>query len=310
MEFKILFFVLTVCHQTLSYHRYWRNSNNGYQDYDYPFNQDKGTLVFPDSSEEDYPRWNVFPTTTRRPYINNIQSCISTCPASSQYRPVCGTDGVTYQNIDRLRCAMKCGVDVQLKYRFACGQFSSTESPTNNGNNLQACMNECPTTSEYNPVCGTDNVTYNNIGKLYCAQRCGSDVDIKRKLPCPKPTTQAPTEPPNNSVENVQSCIATCPVTSEYNPVCGTNGVTYNNEGQLECAKSCGVDVSLRGRTACFLLTTSSPTAGDVPFPDMTTKSTSFTIPQDILNSIFTKTPDDDDNVEPQIDPRFESNSS
>lgn len=35
-------------------------------------------------------------------------------------------------------------------------------------------------------------------------------------------------------------CITACPVTSEYNPVCGSDRVTYNNPGRLACANMCG----------------------------------------------------------------------
>ncbi|KAI5636274.1 hypothetical protein NE865_11038 [Phthorimaea operculella] len=45
-------------------------------------------------------------------------------------------------------------------------------------------------------------------------------------------------------------CIRSCPVTSEYNPVCGSNNVTYSNPGRLECAKFCGVDVNLARNSA------------------------------------------------------------
>lgn len=35
------------------------------------------------------------------------------------------------------------------------------------------CVRNCPTTPEYNPVCGSDRVTYNNPGHLHCEQQCG-----------------------------------------------------------------------------------------------------------------------------------------
>jgi Kazal-type serine protease inhibitor domain len=38
---------------------------------------------------------------------------------------------------------------------------------------LQLCMGGCVTTSEYNPVCGSDNVSYDNEAKLNCAVHCG-----------------------------------------------------------------------------------------------------------------------------------------
>lgn len=44
----------------------------------------------------------------------------------------------------------------------------STEDATK-----KKCVQDCPSTSEYNPMCGTDNVTYINPGKFLCAQNCG-----------------------------------------------------------------------------------------------------------------------------------------
>ncbi|XP_037034572.1 uncharacterized protein LOC119073291 [Bradysia coprophila] len=41
----------------------------------------------------------------------------------------------------------------------------------------QCLANMCPTTNEYNPVCGSDNVNYDNQQKLNCANFCGPRVD-------------------------------------------------------------------------------------------------------------------------------------
>ncbi|KAK0168208.1 hypothetical protein PV327_002033 [Microctonus hyperodae] len=49
---------------------------------------------------------------------------------------------------------------------------------------IEKCINSCPITSEYNPVCGTDGVFYTNPGHLGCAQRCGRDVHLLRYGPC------------------------------------------------------------------------------------------------------------------------------
>ncbi|XP_045450034.1 uncharacterized protein LOC123658733 [Melitaea cinxia] len=59
---------------------------------------------------------------------------------------------------------------------------------------------------------------------------------------------------------NIDQCRRTCPVTSEYNPVCGTNGVTYNNPSRLFCDQFCGVSVTLLRSSRCPTATV-APTA-------------------------------------------------
>ncbi|CAG4975331.1 unnamed protein product [Parnassius apollo] len=66
----------------------------------------------------------------------------------------------------------------------------SSSTPTENGQNtqsesdLQECIRSCPVTSEYNPVCGSNRVTYSNPGRLLCAQECGVNVSQLRTSPC------------------------------------------------------------------------------------------------------------------------------
>lgn len=49
----------------------------------------------------------------------------------------------------------------------------TTRSPA-----YRQCLSSlCPTTNEYNPVCGSDNVNYDNQQKLHCANFCGPRVD-------------------------------------------------------------------------------------------------------------------------------------
>ncbi|KAJ9590097.1 hypothetical protein L9F63_016776 [Diploptera punctata] len=42
------------------------------------------------------------------------------CPAPPQFNPVCGNDGVTYGNQQKLACARTCGRNVRLAYVGSC----------------------------------------------------------------------------------------------------------------------------------------------------------------------------------------------
>ncbi|XP_026733169.1 GATA zinc finger domain-containing protein 14-like isoform X2 [Trichoplusia ni] len=56
---------------------------------------------------------------------------------------------------------------------------SSTESPTQ-----RKCIEDCAATSEYNPICGTNNVTYVNPGNFICARNCGVVVYLQKQGRC------------------------------------------------------------------------------------------------------------------------------
>ncbi|XP_055844581.1 uncharacterized protein LOC129910985 [Episyrphus balteatus] len=46
------------------------------------------------------------------------------------------------------------------------------------------CVSRCPSTSEYNPICGSDSVNYHNLGRLNCAAMCGTAVTMVRQGTC------------------------------------------------------------------------------------------------------------------------------
>ncbi|XP_045768098.1 putative mediator of RNA polymerase II transcription subunit 26 isoform X4 [Maniola jurtina] len=70
-------------------------------------------------------------------------------------------------------------------------------------------------------------------------------------------TTQKPLVNASTS-SAMKQCVQDCPSTSEYNPVCGSNNITYFNEGKMECARFCGIDVVTQRNGAC----TTDPTPG------------------------------------------------
>nr|CAD7461881.1 unnamed protein product [Timema tahoe] len=66
--------------------------------------------------------------------------------------------------------------------------------------------------------------------------------------PTARPSTRvtATTRPSTVTSTTQNICTTNCPVTNEFNPVCGTDQVTYGNPGKLNCAVNCGKIHSFR----------------------------------------------------------------
>lgn len=47
---------------------------------------------------------------------------------------------------------------------------------------IAQCLQNCPVTLEQQPVCGSDDVTYANSGRLICAKFCGIGKALFRYL--------------------------------------------------------------------------------------------------------------------------------
>ena len=96
-------------------------------------------------------------------------------------------------------------------------------------------MKDCSTDS--NPVCGSNNVTYDNectLKSIACLQ--GLEIQIAGQGPC--------SEDPE--------CPKFC--ATDYRPICGSNGQTYDNRCYLrsyQCAKEEHLQVTLRHEGEC-----------------------------------------------------------
>lgn len=73
----------------------------------------------------------------------------------------------------------------------------------------------CACTREYDPICGSDKVTYANDCNFKCATRRKSALSLVHRGEC-----------------------AGCECDGLPAPLCGTDGLTYHNRCAFECAKA------------------------------------------------------------------------
>lgn len=157
----------------------------------------------------------------------------ATCICPKMMRRVCGSDGVTYDNV----CVAKCA-----------GATISLEGP---------CP-ECACPFIYKPVCGADGTTYGNA----CAAKC-ANVTVAYQGECAGLLKQAvgPASNPGSGGtsgdkmeswrmgakasggaagggQGGRSGAVGCKCPSESNPLCGVDGRTYGSPCLAKCANA------------------------------------------------------------------------
>jgi len=150
----------------------------------------------------------------------SAEKCNMACPMN--FVPLCGTDGHTYSNgcqLEASNCEKKTSVTVA--HTGACVE--------------KVCNVACQ--FNYSPVCGTDGETYGNNCQLEstaCLQK--SDLAVAYDGVCA------------SAIPVKQACNEAC--LRNWEPVCGTDGITYGNACQLEsfaCTKSLNLMVAHAG---------------------------------------------------------------
>lgn len=138
------------------------------------------------------------------------------CKINLFYRPVCGSDGRMYTNLESLLC-------VNYKYSRDIMVVSKSEC-----NVIDQCYGQETTMYVFNPVCANNGFTYQNAAQVKCLQRFNTDLRILHNEGC--------------SVREVYSIYDSiekvCDIANnryEWNPVCGSDGVTYSNPFEFLC---------------------------------------------------------------------------
>ncbi|KAK7573498.1 hypothetical protein V9T40_010689, partial [Parthenolecanium corni] len=120
------------------------------------------------------------------------------------------------------------------------------------------CIRKCPSLSQYDPICGTDNITYTNRAKFQCAQECGralecaehqeavgvNDTKLERSEANATSSPDAGFKSDQPDFVKLLKKPCSCPCNSVPKiPVCGrtTNGLsrTFDSQCHLICYNQC-----------------------------------------------------------------------
>ncbi|XP_054266356.1 agrin-like [Macrosteles quadrilineatus] len=189
-----------------------------------------------------------------------IAECSCPTECETVVRPVCASDGRTYDSMCHLRkVACQAKADIKVAHTGQCGAsgpcsshkcLHGAECVEKGG--LPVC--ECPQCStEFSPICGSDGISYGNECKLRL-QSCQHMRNISIVHSglcggCENKHCEYYSVCESDSQGEAQ-CICNHKCLEEENKVCGTDNVTYKNECELQkfaCEKKLPIQIAYDG---------------------------------------------------------------